>query len=190
MELEVIEPEKKNLKFEDEPLISFIVPVHANNLDASIFKRCLMSLVEQDYPNMEVVIVLNGGEDAALEQIATFYIDQEPGKFKMIKMDEAGACQARNEGFKYSKGEIVSFFNSDYRANPGMARMWVETLLEHPDCGFAYGGYEYATAPAVAYWSKPFDPFLLKNANFIDCGFPIWRKHVAEWDPKVKSLQD
>lgn len=190
MELQVIEPEKKKNFLEQEPLISFIVPVHAKNLDQSVFKRCLMSLADQDYPNLEVVIVLNGGEDEDLERTAQFYVDQDSTKFKLVKVAEGGACRARNVGFEHSSGEIVSFFNSDYRANPGMARMWVESLLDHPDCGFAYGGYEYATAPTAAYWSKPFDPYLLDVANYIDCGFPIWRKYVTAWDPEVKSLQD
>lgn len=189
MELEVIDKKYKEIKFEDDPLISFVVPVHANNLDSSILKRCLMSLEDQDYGNMEVIVVLNGGDDKSLEEVVNFYVEKD-SRFKLIKMIESGACNARNVGFDNSSGEIISFFNSDYRAKPGMARMWVETLQEHQDCGFAYGGYEYATAPAYAYWSKVFDPYLLDVANYIDCGFPIWRKHVVRWDPNVKSLQD
>ncbi len=149
-----------------------------------------MSLADQDYGNMEVVIVLNGGEDEDLERTANFYVEQDPQKFKLVKVEEGGACRARNVGFEHSQGDIVSFFNSDYRANPGMVRMWVDALLEHPECGFAYGGYEYATAPTVGYPSKPFDPYLLDVANYIDCGFPIWRKYVTSWDTEVKSLQD
>ncbi len=189
MELQVLEPAKKEVKFQDDPLISFIVPVHANNLDPSIFKRCLMSLDDQGYSNMEVVIVINGGHDKELEKTAQFFCDKD-SKFKMAVIQEGGACHARNFGFDLSKGEIVSFFNSDYRAKPGMVSLWVDELISHPDCGFVYGGYEYATAPAIAYPSKPFDTFELNIANYIDCGFPLWRKYVVRWDPEVKSLQD
>lgn len=189
MEMEVVAPNKPTVKFEDDPLISFIVPVHAGHLDKSILKRCLMSLDDQDYPNFEVVIVLNGGEDKALEDTAAFYVNKD-SRFRLIKSAEAGACNARNAGFEASKGDIVSFFNSDYRLKPGMARLWVDTLVENPDFGFAYGGYEYSTAPAHAYFSRPFDPFLLTVFNYIDCGFPLWRKYVVKWDPEVKSLQD
>jgi glycosyltransferase involved in cell wall biosynthesis len=188
MELEVVAPEKPAVKFEADPLISFIVPVHAGHLDKSVFKRCLMSLDDQDYENFEVVIVLNGGEDKALEDTAAFYVNKDK-RFRLIH-SEAGACVARNAGFEASKGEIVSFFNSDYRLKPGMARLWVDTLVQNPDYGFAYGGYEYATAPLHAYYSRKFDPFLLEVFNYIDCGFPLWRKYVVKWDPDVKSLQD
>ena len=189
MELEVLEPQNAVLPFEQEPLISFIVPVHAGHLDKAILKRCLMSLDDQDYENREIVIVLNGGEDPGLEETAQFFVDKD-SRFRLIKSSESGACNARNLGFENSKGDIVSFFNSDYKLKPGMARFWVDSLVENPDCGFAYGGYEYATAPAVCYGSRPFNPFLLDVFNFIDCGFPLWRKYVVKWDPEVKSLQD
>lgn len=191
MELAILDQEKsKEVKFQKEPLISFIVPVHAGHLDPSVYKRCLMSLDDQDYPNMEVITVINGGTDESLNRIAEFFSNKDSKKFRTVQIEEGGACHARNVGFEHSKGEIVSFFNSDYRAKPGMVTMWVETLLEHPECGFVYGGYEYSTAPAQAYWSKEFDPYLLDVANFIDCGFPLWRKYVVKWDTEVKSLQD
>lgn len=178
-------------KFEVEPLFSFIVPVFDTPLD--IFKRCLMNIADQDYPNIEVVIVPNGGEtlcaDLAKEYIAT--LDPEKAKrWKVLPIEEKGACQARNHGFKNSTGEIVSFFNSDYIANEGMVRTWVDSLLKHPDCGFVYGAYEYPSGHRDVYWSKEFDRYQLGVANYIDCGFPLWRKHVVEWDAEVKSLQD
>lgn len=190
MELQVLEPSKKTIKFDDDPIISFIVPAHAGHLDKAVLKRCLMSLDDQDYENMEVIVVINGGEDKALEDTTCYFVNKDPDKYKLVTIDDPGACNARNVGFNLSKGDIVSFFNSDYKAKPGMARMWVDSLQKNPDCGFAYGGYEYATAPAVEYRSKEFNPYLLDVANYIDCGFPIWRKYVVQWDPEVKSLQD
>lgn len=174
------------MEIKDDPKVSFIVPVH--NVPQDVFKRCLSSLADQDYGNMEVVIVPNGGDKDAED----FAIEFSKGKknWLVVATEEKGACFARNYGFQHSTGEIVSFFNSDYIANPGMARMWVDELQKHPDCGFVYGAYEYNTSERDVYPSKPFDVFQLEVANYIDCGFPLWRKHVVEWDPEVKSLQD
>lgn len=169
-----------------DPLVSFIVPVYKVPKDQ--FKRCLMSLTEQDYDNKEVICVFDGVDPDLLSVAMTY-----SNKFSYVQIFEiphGGACAARNAGFEKSKGEIVSFFNSDYIAKPGMTRLWVDSLLDNPDCGFAYGAYEYATMQRNTYWSKPFDVFQLAQANYIDCGFPLWRKYVVEWDPKVKSLQD
>jgi glycosyltransferase involved in cell wall biosynthesis len=173
-------------EFAKEPLLSFIVPIY--DLDPDILKRCLLSLEDQDYPNIEVVCVLDG-PNVQLVNIVCDFLSRNKG-WKVLEIEHGGACAARNAGFNISTGEIVSFFNSDYIANPGMARMWVTQLQAHPDCGFVYGAYEYLSSRRWAYPSKPFDPWQLKIANYIDCGFPLWRKYVVEWDVNCKSLQD
>lgn len=184
-ELAVIEPEKKIIKFEADPSFSAIVPIY--DKEPAVLKRCLMSLETQDYENLEVVCVFDGPNPELLKVVEPFLRDE---RFKVIEIDHAGACAARNAGFMASKGDIVSFFNSDYIAKPGMVRTWVDALQAHPDCGFAYGGYEMSTARRWAYASKPFDPYQLDVANYIDCGFPLWRKYVVPWDENCKSLQD
>jgi glycosyltransferase involved in cell wall biosynthesis len=178
-------------KFEKDPLMSFIVPVH--KVPREVMQRCLMSLVDQDYPELEIICVVNGDLADPDIQPAAQVCEEFAAKYPIIQiryLSEANACIARNEGFADSKGEIISFFNSDYIAKPGMARMWAVQLREHKDCGFIYGAYEYSSAERAWYPSKPFDPFQLRIANYIDCGFPLWRKHVVPWDPECKSLQD
>jgi glycosyltransferase involved in cell wall biosynthesis len=183
-ELSLIDPKDHELAFR-EPLISFIVPAY--KIEPLTLKRCLHSLSdeEQDYPNREVIVVLDGPNEK-LAKIAA----QSETHCQVVEIEHGGACAARNAGFRVSKGEIVSFFNSDYIAFPGMVRKWVDALLEHPEHGFVYSGYEYAASRRWVYPSKPFNEYLLGVANFIDCGFPLWRKYVVEWDEQCKSLQD
>lgn len=185
MQLAVIEPEKKEVKFEADPLVSLVVPIY--DIEPMVLKRCLMSLADQDYKNMEIICVFDG-PNSDLQKVADQFLRYE--NFKVIEIEHAGACAARNAGFKESKGEIISFFNSDYIAKPGTVRLWVDSLKAHPECGFVYGGYEYATAQRYIYPSKPFDAWEEEVANYIDCGFPLWRKYVVEWDVNCKSLQD
>ena len=177
----VLEVSKNGVKFEADPLVSMIVPVY--DVPPMVFKRCLMSLADQDYENKEVILVFDGPNKELLN-IANGY------DFTIIEIEHSGACAARNAGFKDSKGEIVSFFNSDYIAKPGMIRLWVDALKNNPEYGFVYGGYEYNVSHRQIYPSKPFDEFQLDVANYIDCGFLLWRKYVVEWDPICKSLQD
>lgn len=173
------------VEFKKEPLLSFVVPIY--QVPADVIKRCLMSLDDQDYSKMEIVCVLDGPDDDLRKVVTPFLKDD---KFKLVEIEHGGACQARNAGFMVSTGDVVSFFNSDYILKAGAARLWITTLLDNPDCGFAYGGYEYTTAKRFSYGSQPFDPWLLRIANYIDCGFPLWRKHFVPWDPECKSLQD
>lgn len=177
------------MEFKEDPKFSVIMPVY--DVPEGTFKRCLMSVADQDYPNLEVVIVVNGGDEKAHKMAEEFVkTTEKKALWKVIFTEEKGACQARNLGFKESTGEIVAFVNSDYILKLGCITMWVDALQAHPECGFVYGAYEYASSRREVYNSKPFDRYLLEVANFIDCGFPLWRKHVVEWDPEVKSLQD
>lgn len=179
------------MEFNNDPKLTFVIPVYDTPLD--IFKRCLMSIADQDYPNIEVVIVPNGGEKLCAE-LAQEYIASLPKEkalsWKVLPIADKGACAARNHGFQNSTGEIISFCNSDYILHVGIAQVWVDALQKHPDCGFVYGAYEYASNRQDVYWSKEFDVYELGVANYIDCGFPLWRGHVVEWDTEVKSLQD
>lgn len=165
----------------EDPKFSVIVPVH--DVPEDVFLRCLKSIEDQDYSNLEVVIVPNA--DPKAEKIAKDF-----GKFQVVSTDKKGACHARNLGFENSTGEIVAFVNSDYVLKKGIISTWVNELQKHPECGFVYGAYEYRSMKRDVYPSKPFNVFELQNANYIDCGFPLWRKHVVPWDENIKSLQD
>lgn len=173
-------------KFEDEPLFSVIVPVY--DLPPMVLKRCILSLLDQDYSKKEIIIVFDGENPELWKVVEGMNLD--PEMVKVIMTEHAGACAARNTGFKESKGDIVSFFNSDYIAKPGMISYWVDSLLKNKDCGFAYGGYQWTDAQYQSYPSKPFNDYELEVENYIDCGFPVWRKYVVEWDKDCKSLQD
>lgn len=176
------------MEFKEDPKVSLIVPVY--DVPEGVFKRCLLSIAEQDYQNLEVIIVANGGDEKAHKMAVDFTNASERKIWNVIFTEEKGACQARNLGFDNSKGEIVAFVNSDYILKLGIVTTWVAELTKHPECGFAYGAYEYSSRNREVYYSKPFDFFKLQNANYIDCGFPVRREHVVKWDPEVKSLQD
>jgi glycosyltransferase involved in cell wall biosynthesis len=186
MTTELLEKEATKTVLRVDPLISFIVPVYKTNKD--LLKRCIMSLIDQDYENTEIVVVFDGIDQELIKVTTPFLVKHK--NFRIIEIEHKGACAARNAGFRASRGEIVSFFNSDYVAKPGMTRTWVDTLLDNPDYGFAYGGYEYASDGRNAYMAQPFNEFDLTQYNYIDCGFPLWRKHVVDWDENCKSLQD
>lgn len=173
-------------EFARDPLLTFVVPIY--KVPEDTLKRCLLSLEDQDYPNIEVICVMDG-PDVKLVNIVCEFLPKHHN-WKVLEIEHGGACAARNAGFRISTGEVISFFNSDYIANPGMARRWMKELQENPDCGFAYGMYEYNTQRRWAYPSKAFDPWALKIANYIDCGFPVRREHVVDWDVECKSLQD
>ena len=89
-------------------LISIIVPVY--NTEKHI-ERCLDSIMKQDYPNFEVILVNDGSTDES-----GIIIQKYKEKYKnisYIKQENKGVGAARNAGIKVAKGDYISFVDSD-----------------------------------------------------------------------------
>ncbi len=177
--------------------ISFCVPIYKTE---KFLKRCLVSLLKQDYKNIEIVCVMDGQSDEAEAIIDDIKRDYPEASIVSKTIEHGGACKARNEGAYTATGDILCFFNSDYVATPGGVRAWMEALEDNPDCGFVYGGYGWIDPEGKkdptngdfsgSYSSEEFDAYKLECYNYIDCGSPIRKEVFKPWDENCKSLQD
>ena len=89
--------------------VSIIVPIYnvENYLD-----RCLDSLVNQTYHNIEIIAVNDGSIDNS-ERIVNKYIKSFPHIIKYIYKKNGGLSSARNVGLKAMSGDYVCFIDSD-----------------------------------------------------------------------------
>ena len=90
------------------PLISVIVPVY--NV-APFLRRCLDSIINQIYKNIEIVLVNDGSTDNSAE-ILNEYKLKDP-RIKIIQQRNGGLSNARNTGISNSKGTYITFIDSD-----------------------------------------------------------------------------
>ena len=88
------------------PLVSIIVPVH--NAEYTI-KRCVNSLVNQTYSNIEIILVENGSQDNSWEICKMFY----DKRIVLQRIPSDGVSVSRNKGLEVSKGEYITFCDSD-----------------------------------------------------------------------------
>ncbi|EHJ52882.1 glycosyltransferase family 2 protein [Streptococcus macacae] len=88
--------------------ISVIVPVY--NVEKYL-SRCLDSLVNQTYSNLEIIIVNDGTKDKSMV-IAERFAQKDP-RIKIIHQENAGLSEARNKGLQYITGDYVAFLDSD-----------------------------------------------------------------------------
>lgn len=102
------------------PFISIIIPV--KNGEKTI-KKCLDSLKNLNYTNNEIIVVDDNSSDGT-RQILTSY----PG-IQVIETSGIGSSGCRNLGIKLSKGEYLTFTDSDCIVHP----QWLNELLK----GFA-----------------------------------------------------
>jgi len=170
----------------DEKKVSFIVPVYKTEL---YLERSLKSLLEQDYENVEIVVVADGKSDEA-KRIYDKLHRKDKRLVKYVTQDHAGACRARNEGFTHTTGDYVCFWDSDSYIEPGEVRVWVRCFENHPELSFVYSGYTILSEPRHYYESMPFDPYLLTCHNYISTMNPMKREVFPGFDENIKSLQD
>ena len=90
------------------PLVSVVLPVF--NVERYL-AECLDSIVEQDYPNLEIIAVDDGSTDGSLGAL-TEYASSHRG-LTVLHQDNSGAGVARNRGITEAKGKYVLFVDPD-----------------------------------------------------------------------------
>ena len=89
-------------------MLSIVVPVY--NVERYL-AQCIESLLQQEYVNLQLIIVDDGSPDQSFE-VARRYARRDP-RIKLIRQQNAGPSAARNVGVQHARGEFLTFFDSD-----------------------------------------------------------------------------
>jgi O-antigen biosynthesis protein len=102
------------------PAISVIVATHDR---PEQLHGCLQSLLRQDYPEFEIIVVDNAPADGAAEALVrgTFR-----GRVRYLREPVAGLARAHNHGVARARGSVAAFTDDDTLADPG----WLSALAE------------------------------------------------------------
>ncbi|MEI6488477.1 MAG: glycosyltransferase family 2 protein [Bacteroidota bacterium] len=109
-------------------LISVIIPAYNAALT---LQRCLSSVFNQTYQNIEIICINDGSTDNTLDVI-TQLKKQSPFPFVIVTQDRKGATSARNHGLSVSKGEYLQFLDADDELLPNKLAHQVELVGKHP----------------------------------------------------------
>ncbi|MGL6200083.1 MAG: glycosyltransferase family 2 protein [Lachnospiraceae bacterium] len=109
-----------------EPLISIIIPAY--NVQRYIGK-CIESIVQQTYDNIQVIIVNDGSTDET-EEICRNYAEAYDYVQLWCK-ENGGAASARNYGLSKAKGQYIGFVDGDDYVEPDMYEVLLKHLLEN-----------------------------------------------------------
>ena len=104
-----------------KPLVSIIVPIYKVE---PYLRRCLDSIVNQTYTNLEIILVDDGSPDNS-PQICDEYATKD-NRIVVIHKENGGLSDARNAGLDICKGEYISFVDSD----DWIANTYIELLLK------------------------------------------------------------
>lgn len=116
------------------PLVSVVIPTHNR---ADLLPQAIDSVLSQDYPHVEIIVVDDGSTDDTA-QIMQCY--KPPVRY--IQQANQGAAAARNRGIREASGEFIAFLDSDDWFLPGKLSLQAHYLLEHPQIGLVYSAYD------------------------------------------------
>lgn len=166
--------------------VSFIVPVYKKSPE--IFHRCLKSLFDQAYKDIEVICVFDGKDDLLQGSIVDF---PEVEEIKFVEIEHGGAPKARNAGLDVATGEIIVFWDADCIIEPDICGSWVKLFQERKDIDFIYGNYGILEHPeAPGHRGEPFDTWKLTKYNYIGTMSAIRKEKAIRWDETLEGLQD
>ncbi|MDF2553708.1 MAG: glycosyltransferase [Chryseobacterium sp.] len=107
--------------------ISIIVPVY--NVE-NYLAKCLDSLVNQTYQNIEILVVNDGSKDDS-ENIIQDFANRFPGKIKAFFKENGGLSDARNFGIDHATGDYLGFVDSDDYVSQTMFEEMIDLAEKH-----------------------------------------------------------
>lgn len=118
-----------------QPLVSIITPSYNQ---AAFLEQTMLSVLEQDYPNIEYWVIDGGSTDGSVEIIGKY----AHGLAGWVSEKDRGQADGVNKGFAKATGEIVGWLNSDDLYYSGAVSDAVEAFRQHSDASFVFSDVE------------------------------------------------
>lgn len=146
------------------PRISIVTPSFNQ---AQFLDETICSVLSQNYPNLEYIIIDGGSTDNSVEIIRRY----EKRLAYWTSETDRGQADAINKGWQRATGDILAYINSDDTYCPNALRLAAETFARHPDVGQVYGRCHVINERSVVLRERP-----VREASFAE---------VLRWSPSI-----
>ena len=124
-------------------IISIIIPAY--NAERTI-SRCISSILNQTYSDIELIVVNDGSSDSTEEIVKRFV--HEDKRVKLYTIKNSGVSHARNIGIKQANGAYITFVDSDDYIDTEMYSMLID-LFNKYDIQIAHCSYKNVTEDGI-----------------------------------------
>jgi len=156
-------------------------------------ESCILSVLQQNYPSVEHIVVDGNSADNTRELLKRY------PHIRWVSEPDRGLSDALNKGIRMATGEIIGWCNADDLYLPGTLRIVAETFEQHPDIDVLYGDYretDEAGRPLRIRRETHFSPTLFKWLHI--CAVPghitFWRRRIHKndlwFDESFRSAMD
>lgn len=129
------------------PLVSVVIPVFNA---AAYLREAIDSVLGQDYPAMDVILVDDGSDDGGLEIMRSY-----GERVRVIRQDRAGPAAARNIGIRAARGDYLAFHDADDVWMPGKLTAQMRFMQAHPEFHIVFGQFAFWTPDANRHYPDP-----------------------------------
>jgi len=107
--------------------VSFIIPVYNGEQRVN---RCAESILNQDYPELELILVDDGSRDGSWERMQA--IAEKDSRVKLIRKENGGVSSARNRGLAEASGRYIQFADVDDWLPMDATKLLVREMEQNP----------------------------------------------------------
>lgn len=161
-------------KILSKPLISVIVPVYNA---APYLEKCINSIRNQTYENLEIILVNDGSSDESPSLCNAFQV--QDARIKVLHKENGGAASARKEGIKLATGDYTTYVDSDDWIEPDMYERMVGNLQ---DADVVICGIERDSGPNINFEVNAIAPGVYQEEKLSEIyAKMIYTGHFYEW---------
>lgn len=124
--------------------VSIIIPTFNR---AKLLYRAIDSVIAQTFKNWELIIVDDGSTDETYQVVEKYFLMIK--NLKYLKQHNSKLPAARNIGIKISKGDFITFLDSDDEYKKEHLMLRVNYMRSNPEIDLIYGGIEIVGDPYV-----------------------------------------
>lgn len=174
------------------PLVSVVVPVYNG---AHFLPDAVASILDQQYPSVEIIVVDDGSTDDVESVVAQLPVD-----VRFFRQENDGPASARNRGIRDVSADLIAFLDVDDLWPPATLPMLVAELLSRPECLVVHGHAALLYRDDVGRWvaeGNPAESFpyyigagLYRRAAFETVGLfdpTMWFAEDTDWYARLSE---